>query len=339
MTQKLTWEKPGQDDGKFRRYLVLAMLRSGVCVTLQDSRSDYLFIANLLDCWSVDQEDIPDDVGIFGEPLASRLIEIKEQVRRTKEKHQLEATVGSENHFLFIVEAIPSIPLQTIDYDVMTTIIDLSEERHREKVLRTLLREVSHRSKNLLAIIQSIASQTARYSDTLEGFLYKFRGRLYSLSHSQDLITDSSWNGVFFRDLVNQQTTKYLPESGQTIEVTGENILLSPNASLHVGLALHELIVNAVSHGALATGELPVALDCHRIQRDYQSLIVINWTESRGELVGGYIENAGGALTIDKHFGSAVLERVVPNSVSGIASYNISPAGVSYHLEFPVEES
>ncbi len=88
---------------------------------------------------------------------------------------------------------------------LVTTAIEISELKRREQVLKTLLREVSHRSKNLLAIVQSMASQTARFTDSIDDFLLKFRGRIQSLSYSQDLVTDSNWRGALFRDLVHSQ--------------------------------------------------------------------------------------------------------------------------------------
>lgn len=333
MKRKLTWEKPGQDEEKFRRYIIMALLRSGVCVALQDSHSDYLFIANLLDCWSVEAGVPPRDENLFGPELAAELGALKAKIRQTGGTGEIEVTVGDDRHFQFIVEAIP---YRSDDVDLMTTIVDLSSERQREKVLRALLREVSHRSKNLLAIIQSVATQTAKHSDTLDGFLHKFRGRLFSLSHSQDLITDSSWQGVRFHELVNQQTSKYLPQDSHLIEISGENALLSPNASLHVGLALHELIANAVSYGSLISGGPPVEVACVPTQLEGKPAIQITWTET---LAAAGTPDVRKGAEFAKHFGSVVLERVVPNSVDGVAHYTISKTGIFYELKFPIDDA
>jgi len=81
---------------------------------------------------------------------------------------------------------------------LITTGVNVTELRMREQVLKILLREVIHCSKNLLAIMQSIAVQTARFSDSVISFLKKFQGRIQSLSHSQDLVTDSNWRGALF---------------------------------------------------------------------------------------------------------------------------------------------
>lgn len=135
---------------------------------------------------------------------------------------------------------------------LVTTAIEISELKRREQVLKTLLREVSHRSKNLLAIVQSIASQTARFTDSIDDFLLKFRGRIQSLSYSQDLVTDSNWRGALFRDLVHSQVEKYIDVSDERLSIDGDNPYLFPGAALHVGLALHELVVNATSFGGLS---------------------------------------------------------------------------------------
>src|SRR5690606_26338767 len=92
---------------------------------------------------------------------------------------------------------------------IITTIVETTDQKRREQTLRVLLREVSHRSRNLLAIIQSIATQTGRYSSTVDGFLARFRGRLQSLASSQDLVTSSNWRGADLGDLVHGQAARF----------------------------------------------------------------------------------------------------------------------------------
>ena len=125
---------------------------------------------------------------------------------------------------------------------IITTAVETTEQKRREQTLRVLLREVSHRSRNLLAIIQSIATQTGRYSSTIEGFLTRFRGRLQSLASSQDLVTSSNWRGADLGDLVLEQVARYSATPRSAVRLEGERPWLNPNAALHVGLALHELV-------------------------------------------------------------------------------------------------
>ena len=331
----LTWQRAGQSDDKLREFLLPALVDLGASVIIQDARHNYLLVANLPEVWLPDGWESgtlasPTDNNLFGAEVAARLTSLKAEMLEAGQKGQLEVMVGAEQFFEFRVQAVE---FAHGGLHLVTTIVDRSEERHRERLLRALLREVSHRSKNLLAIIQSIALQTARYSGSLDLFLHKFRGRLYSLSQSQDLITDSSWRGAYFFDLVQQQTEKYLPENRDLVSVRGVNLLLSPNASLHLGLALHELIVNAVSHGSLLRSSLPIEVSCTRKRIDGHDMVQMVWNEPLSLAA----DEKNDPQDMKAHFGSTVLERVVPASVNGKAEYIIAKDRISYHLTFPLE--
>ncbi|VEJ45929.1 sensor histidine kinase [Bartonella vinsonii] len=212
---------------------------------------------------------------------------------------------------------------------IITTGVDISGLRRREQVLKILLREVSHRSKNLLAIIQSIASQTARYTESLQVFLRKFQGRLHSLSHSQDLITDSDWRGAQFRELVQTQALGYLMKETERFSLEGIDPYLFPNAALHIGLAFHELIVNSLSFGALSQekGSICVGCELHtKINGKMQLLITWNERFEAQTLLDNKKQGC---------FGSTVLEKIVPVSVNGSASLKLTETGIVYCLCVP----
>lgn len=212
---------------------------------------------------------------------------------------------------------------------IITTAVEVTDRRRREDALRMLLREVSHRSRNLLAIIQSIANQTGRYSGTVSQFLQRFRGRLQSLAASQDLVTSSNWRGADLHELVAGQVIRFCTDPVRNLRLEGGNPYLNPNAALHVGLALHELAVNAVSHGALSRpdGLVTIAARSTRTE-DGGEAMELTWRE-RAE--GGSAPPAGGK------FGSLALERVVPTSLNGSATLTISPEGLLYRLVIPPE--
>lgn len=334
MSHRLTWHIAGQSEALMREYLLLALERSGVCVMLQTASLDYLYLANLPVCWQFDKgEGTPTDATLFGADLAARLRLLKQEVLDSGEVRSLDATTGEDGLFNFRVEPVATFGDQV---HLLTTITDLTENTRREKVLRALLREVSHRSKNLLAIIQSIAAQTARHSTTLDQFLAKFRGRLYSLSQSQDLVTQSNWHGAQFQELVRNQVDRYMPQNGAAVQVLGEDVLLDPNAALHVGLALHELMVNAVSYGTAVTAGPPITVRCGRVQEDGEEKLEIVWLESvtPGHMGPAHIGDEADPRR-DAHFGSTVLERVVPASINGRAEYHLTARLVSYRLVFP----
>lgn len=211
---------------------------------------------------------------------------------------------------------------------VVTTVVEVTDRKHREQTLRTLLREVSHRSKNLLAIIQSIATQTGRYSPSIDTFLARFRGRLQSLSSSQDLVTSSNWRGAMLGELVEGQVARFRGEADDGVRFQGVDVYLNPNAALHVGLALHELVVNSMSHGALSRPRGHVRLTSS-LENDAEGApkLVLEWSE----------RTATPDRQAEKRFGSVALERVVPLSLDGAAVFEMHDGQLDYRLEVPAE--
>lgn len=329
MVHRLTWFEPERGDDKLREFLITALIDMSASLSLQDRQGRYICITTLPARWSLKPGITPSDQAIFGADIGGRLQEMKAGLTKPGDRAELEIEAGDDTFFEFRCRMIT---MGDSDISLMTIVIDRTEDRRRERLLRALLREVSHRSKNLLAIIQSIASQTARYSGTLETFLTKFRGRLHALSQSQDLITDSSWRGAYFRDLLKQQVDRYVQENADLVKVSGEDVLLTPNASLHIGLALHELVVNAVSHGDFLSRRRPIEVSCERIETDAGPQIRVLWLEPVGSLDTESLKSARTA-----RFGSTVLERVVPSSVNGRARHSLEKDQVRYELTFPQE--
>jgi two-component sensor histidine kinase len=208
------------------------------------------------------------------------------------------------------------------------TTIDVTEQRRLEATQRTLLRELSHRSKNLLAIVQSLASQTARTSGSIGGFLERFNGRLQAISRSQDLVTAADWRGASLSELVTTQVEPYVADAATQLDLgLVTDYTLSPNAALHVGLALHELSVNSVQNGAFASPIGKVTLSTRRIDEPGVEAgkggLRIHWTEP-----GGFARSREKA----RDFGQVLLARVVPAAVGGSAELTVSGGTLSYEL-------
>lgn len=239
--------------------------------------------------------------------------------------------------------------------------VNISKLREQEEVLQALLLEVSHRSKNLLAIIQSIAAQTARFSRSTAVFLKKFQGRLHSLSSSQDLVTESDWRGARLRDLIYAQTHFYAEaladeqKQGCKISAKGENPYLFPSAALHIGLALHELVINSAAFGALARSAGSIKISCEKIKPaeadgEITELMRLCWQEeflydAAAEIAAKPEEEAEKTAAEEPareelssmHFGRVMLERIVPAAVNGEAKYDIKNGYIEYILDIPAE--
>ncbi|MBW8636689.1 sensor histidine kinase [Hoeflea sp. WL0058] len=335
MDKPLTrWRKSNQEDSTVQRYLVAAMEESGLCIAIQNQDLEYLQIMNMPSRWKAALDQEPDDASIFGAEFAGRLAKVKAEALKGGETKTLEMMLEGDLAYEFEIK--PFIAGDGSTY-LQTIIRDISLKKSTERITVSLLREVSHRSKNLLAIIQSIATQTARHSDTLDTYLRRFRGRLYSLARAQDLITDSDWKGAMLKDLIHNQAQSYFPDDNKAIVFTGENILLSPSASLYLGLALHELIVQAASRRFISNGAQSIAVNLERYKSKGAE------TAPHAHLV--WRENYAGAPHIGMvndqpsdrmEFEQMLLEKIVPASLNGTASFDAGDNSVEYEITFPV---
>ncbi len=314
-----------------RSGLVRALRNTGVSVFYQDRDLKLIWAQNTPAIWADKAEVGSTDLDFLPPDIAGRVIAAKQSVLSTETPQRLEINVPDSNGsrwFDLWIDADRSKAGKV--RGVVTTAVETTEHKHREQTLRALLREVSHRSKNLLAIIQSIATQTGRYSGTIDVFLTRFRGRIQSLASSQDLVTSSNWRGAGLHALVVGQVGRYAPAATNAIRFEGDRPWLNPNAALHVGLALHELAVNSVSFGALSKPEGFVNVDAHISNNPPgQTSLSLRWTES---LRASSVPDAG---TRERRFGSVALERVVPAALNGAANLAITAENLEYTLVIP----
>jgi two-component sensor histidine kinase len=328
VVKRFLWHAQDLGEENLNSFFISALVDMRASLILQNEDMDYLCVTGLPDCWTVDEKCVPTDDVIFGDAIAGQLSESKFRVLKSGNTEQLEIRLNEDRIFEFRILAVPA---RSGEKQVITTIIDRSEDRRREKVLQQLLREVSHRSKNLLAIIQSIATQTSQHSDSLESYVQKFRGRVFSLSRSQDLITDSGWRGAHVRELLEQQVGSYVNGRIELIRFKGDNALLSPNAAMHIGLAFHELVINAITHGAILRGDGVMVTSALSLD-DMGKHLTITWDEP----ATAFGRRGPRPITPPSRFGRAILERVVPTSVGGVAEYSLESSGVHYRIRFPI---
>lgn len=316
---------PPNSNAQVGRALLHALRNAGISVLYQDPTLNTIWARNMRAPWAVSDEE---EGGPLPALQAERLDAARRRVVASAAPERLELSMAGQNGVRwFDVWVDADLGDDGAVLGIVTTKVETTEQKRREQTLKTLLREVSHRSKNLLAIIQSIATQTGHYSDTLADFLTRFRGRLHSLASSQDLVTSSNWRGARLRDLVSGQVERYGANPSQSIHFDGANPYLNPNAALHIGLAMHELAVNSVSYGALSQpkGFVTVTASMVSSPKDGKALYLI-WAEDIG--VHDVHRN-------QKRFGSVALERVVPTSLNGTSSLEIANSRLEYKLTVP----
>ena len=209
---------------------------------------------------------------------------------------------------------------------ILGTARDITGRKQREQHVRVLLRELVHRSKNLLAVVQAMSRQTAAGSPSVEEFQRKFGARLQALSMAHDLLISQDWRGAAMQDLVRAQMAYCLDvakdELAQRALIEGPKLMLKPEAAQNIGLALHELATNALAYGALSRPDGAVSLKWGL----EDGRLKIEWRESGGPSV---------ATPPREGFGHKVVKRLVALALDGEATLNFPPDGLVWTLSIP----
>lgn len=162
--------------------------------------------------------------------------------------------------------------------------LDISDRIQYEEQLRTLNAEVNHRTKNLFALVLSIARLTV--SSTPADFAAKFAERLGALAASQDLLVLGNRQVVDMDNLVRSQLSHFRDLIGSRIQLTGPPIKVEPHAAQTIGTALHELATNAGKYGALSNAEGQVDIAWRLIVKPTApARFEMSWTERSGPSV------------------------------------------------------
>jgi PAS domain S-box-containing protein len=202
---------------------------------------------------------------------------------------------------------------------------DIGDRIARESHIHVLLKELSHRSKNLLAIVQGIARQSAMRTADFPTFLESFTARLRALAHSHDLLVQENWHGADMHALIATQTGAF--EIGpEAIHIEGERLLVRPEAAQNIGLSMHELASNALRYGALSTPEGRVDIAWNFVERPAGRTLRLTWRE-----------HGGPAARLPKRsgFGILVVTQITPRALGGEATLNVTDEGLTWELEVP----
>ena len=197
---------------------------------------------------------------------------------------------------------------------------DITARRRSDEARQMLAREVNHRSKNLLTIVQAIARQTAARSP--QDFVRTFGERLRALAANQDLLVKSEWQRLDLADLIRSQL-EYFGAIGSRIMLSGPPVTVPPSAAQALGMALHELATNAAKYGSLSNDSGKVKITW-AVEGD---AFCMSWRETGGPKV-----TTPGATG----FGTTVLEKMTASQMSGDVSIDYSPEGVVWQLRCPL---
>lgn len=204
---------------------------------------------------------------------------------------------------------------------------DITDRKRWEEHIQLLMREVTHRSKNLLAVIQAMARQTKLASRDVNDFEVRFSGRLQALAAAHDLLVKRDWRGASMSEVVKSQLGHYLDQQSSQIQVDGPSLIVTPEAAQNIGLAVHELSTNAAKYGALSVpeGRVHVRWEEDGAGEDGERLH-LSWTERGGPEV---------KTPSRRGFGQVVTEQLTARALQGRANLMFERGGVCWTLDVP----
>lgn len=204
-------------------------------------------------------------------------------------------------------------------------LVEAAELREQaEQQILLLMREVNHRSKNMLAVVQAIARQMP--SDDPKLFVRQFSDRIVGLAASQDLLIESNWQGVRVADLVRSQLSLFRELIGTRIDISGPPVRLQPPAAQAIGMALHELATNASKYGALSDENGRLRISWRMQGAGEERAFVLTWAEQDGPPV----KPPG-----RRGFGYTIMVAMVEKSLDAKVTIDYAESGLVWTVHAP----
>jgi PAS domain S-box-containing protein len=226
----------------------------------------------------------------------------------------------------YLLSAGPLVDDNRVSVGSIVTLTDMTERKRAEEQQTMMVAELNHRVKNILAIVQSVASQTMRSSGSLENFADAFSGRLKALATAHDILTETRWIGVGLSELVAAVLAPYRSPDDSRVSILGPAILLPTRAVVPLSMVLHEMTTNAAKYGALSTRRGNIEISW-QVSGGSDKSVELVWQER-----GGPKLEAGASAG----FGTKLIDRVISYDLDGKTRVDFDSAGVRWTISFPV---
>lgn len=208
---------------------------------------------------------------------------------------------------------------------LMGVSIEITERKRIEERERLLAREIEHRNKNLLGVVQSVVRLTE--APTIEAFRETVAGRLAALSRVQNVLSREHSQQVDLRNLLLEELAAYNLDAADRIWLTGPSVGVGADSARPLAMAFHELATNAAKYGAFATASGTLEVNWH-LHKQRNLPLAIEWRET-------------GALRLvppdNQGFGTTLIRSVVEHQLHGSLSFSWEPDGLRCLISLPVQ--
>ena len=212
------------------------------------------------------------------------------------------------------------------------SLVDTTRFLQAQQNAAMLIDELNHRVKNTLATVQSIVTQAVRNESDVHAVQQAIDTRIAALSRSHDMLGRDKWHGAGLRDLIDEALAPFrtTADHAERFVIEGEDMRLSPKATLALGIAFNELATNAVKYGAFSNEAGTVSIRWTLDRTPEGRRLRLHWREQGGPPV---------APPKRKGFGSRVIERGLAHELGGTVTLEYLPGGIVCTIDVPAPQA
>jgi PAS domain S-box-containing protein len=312
---------------------VIWIARDRECRTISGNTTSYEVLRLPRDhnpSLSAPQEERPSnfEVLVDGRVLAPEELPVQraargEEVRNFEEEIRYD---DGTSRYLF-GNATPLHEADGTPCGAVAAFVDITDRKKAEEQRDLLVAELSHRVKNTLAIVISIAQQSFSRNPNVQEARRSFDSRIRALAQTHNRLAEANWSGVSLEALLLDELAPYFREDGSNVRVFGPPVQFNAKGALTLGMALHELATNAAKHGALSSKCGAVEVAWH-VDPDARQLW-IRWTETGGPVVSPPARSG---------FGRLLLERALASDLGGNVRLKFDTDGLKCAIAIPLDD-
>ena len=210
---------------------------------------------------------------------------------------------------------------------LLGVMLDVTERKQTEADKALVTREISHRFKNSMAMVQSIANQTLRNADSSEQASQLFNERLHALAQAHDMLLQDDWGGATITQIANTALAPFNRTFGNRIRMSGPSLFVSDRVTVSLSLGLYELTTNAVKYGALSNEHGSIDFSWDIVDDQGEKKFQMRWLETNGPSV---------TRPSRRGFGQRLIRLVLAEELKARCDIDFDPTGLKINVLAPI---